>query len=248
MSPSSRTRRTPVTDVTGRLQRRRRRLWVQRAVAALLGLAAVVLLGGGIWLVRYSQVLASKKVVVKGTHALTPAQVEQVAQVPLGVPLVRLDLEPVNQRVLTLPQVREVTTSTSWPGTVTVTVTERTPVLTVHSPDGYRLVDADGQAYAVTPTAAKDLPVATLAGVIEPATARALATVVAQLPAELRTAAISVPSKDAITLALPGGKKKVVWGGPEQSAEKGRVLTALMKAVPAATLYDVSAPSRPVTR
>lgn len=248
MSPSSRTRRTPVTDVTGRLQRRRRRLWVQRVVVVLLSLAAVALLVGGVWLVRYSQVLASKKVVVKGTQSLAAGEVEQIAQVPLGVPLVNLDLGPVNQRVLTMPQVREVTTSTSWPGTVTVTVTERTPVLTVRSPDGYRLVDADGQAYAVAPTAAKDLPVATLPGVIEPATARALATVVAQLPAELRTAAITVPSKDAITLDLPAGKKKVVWGGPEQSGEKGRVLTALMQAVPTATLYDVSAPGRPVTR
>ena len=84
---------------------------------------------------------------VVGTHELTPAQVSFAAQVPIGVPLARQDLDAIAQRTTTLPAIEAATVTRDWPSTITVTVVERRPVLAVRQPEGYVLVDKSGVAY-----------------------------------------------------------------------------------------------------
>ena len=95
----------------------------------------------------FSTVLVTKRVNVVGTHDLTPAQVSLAAQVPLGVPLARQDLDAIAERTTTLPAIEAASVTRDWPSTITVTVVERRPVLAVRQPEGYVLVDKSGVAY-----------------------------------------------------------------------------------------------------
>lgn len=246
MSPSTAPGRRAVVDVTGKIRRRRRRTWVRRALGALVALLVVGLVAAGVWLVGFSQVLASKRVTVTGATSLTAQQVTDVAQVPLGVPLARIDLRPPAQRVAALEQVAGVRARVVWPGTVELVVTERKAVFALASSDGYRQVDAGGQAYLRATKPLAGLPVARLADAPEPALLRDVATVVAALPPALRGATITAQTRDSITLALPQGIT-VVWGGAQDSELKAEVATKLMAAAKA-RVYDVSAPTRPTTR
>ena len=71
------------------------------------------------------------------------------------------------------------------------------------------------------------------------------------LPADLhaQVAEVSAPTRDAVRMTLRDGVV-VEWGSSEDAALKVRVLQTL-RAVPenaGVTLYDVSAPTMPVTR
>lgn len=246
MSPSTAPRRKPVVDVTGRLRAKRRREWRRRILIGLAGVVALGLVAGAVWLVQFSQVLASKKVTVHGTTTLTEDRVREVAQVPLGRPLARVGLQPVVDRLTSLEQVASAKARVVWPDTVEITVVERTPVFAAASPDGYRLVDAMGQAYGHQEKAPTGLVVARFPGVLDPHVLAGVAAVVGALPDSLKGATITAPTRDSITLTLPQGPT-VVWGSAQESELKARVVTELMKAVKA-KVYDVSAPARPTTR
>ena len=76
---------------------------------------------------------------------------------------------------------------------------------------------------------------------------RDLATVLRALPAPLRSRLdqVSAATADSITLELANGTT-IIWGSAEQSELKAQVLVKLMERKH--RIYDVSAPSSPVTR
>ena len=63
---------------------------------------------------------------------------------PPGTPLARVDTDAVAARVGALPPVASVEVSRSWPGTLVIDVTERSPVAAVATPTGFVLLDAAG--------------------------------------------------------------------------------------------------------
>ena len=70
----------------------------------------LVLAGAGalVWVVWFSSLLAAEDVTVDGLDTLEAAQVEEVAQVPLGRPLARLDTVGVEGRVGAMERVESV--------------------------------------------------------------------------------------------------------------------------------------------
>ena len=135
-----------------RKKKKSRRSWRRKAVALIVIAVIVALLAGGLWVVYYSAALVTKRVNVVGTRNLTPVQVSLTAQIPLGVPLARQDLDAIAERLTTVPSIETATVSRSWPNTITVTIVERRPVLAVLQPDGYVVVDKYGVAYQTQPT------------------------------------------------------------------------------------------------
>jgi cell division protein FtsQ len=131
-----------------------------------------------------------------------------------------------------------------------VTVVERTPVAVVADGSGWAYIDASGVAYAraPAPSGRRGLPVVrTRRG--DGGALTSAAAVLAALPKGLRdrVATVDARSEDSVVLRWRG-KGSVVWGSPERSADKARVLAVLMKAEKKASVYDVSAPDAPTVR
>lgn len=217
-----------------RIRPRRRR--VPRKAWLLLGVVVAALLA---WLVLFSSVLAVSSVSVVGTGAKGADAVAAAAQVPMGIPLARLDTGLIASRVHALPWIDTVEVRRGYPSQAVIAVTERVPV--ARTKDG-RGVDAEGIVFTPVGAGLKGLPEVDASGVgIE-----AAAKVVSALPPDLRSRVdrLRASTRDDVELVLKSGAT-VVWGNAERSELKASVLTALLGRH--AKRYDVSAPELPTT-
>ena len=233
---------------------RRTRIPLLRLLRTRAGLAVVVSLAvlcGVLYAALGTGLLGVRSIDVRGTTSVSAAAVRAALRVPLGYPLPRVDPVAVERRVEALPAVRTVTVDRIWPRTLRVTVVERTPVAVVADGSGWAYVDASAVAYAKAPAPngkRGSLPVIRTrrgdAGALHSA-----AAVTGVLPKVLRArvATVDAQSEDSVILRLQH-KGSVVWGSPERSADKARVLAVLMKAEKNASVYDVSAPDAPTVR
>ncbi|MEV4482260.1 FtsQ-type POTRA domain-containing protein [Micromonospora coxensis] len=207
---------------------------VAGGVALLAGLVAWTLLNTGLFGVR--------EVRVVGADLVTPVQVRDAAAVPDGVPLARVDLAATARRIGALAPVERATVTRDWPGTLVVTVVERTGVAAVPQGDRFVVIDASGVVFRTEPRAPAGLPVVRLAtpGPDDPGT-RAALDVLAVLTPPLRAqlTELSVEGLARISLILRDDRT-VVWGDATRSADKARVATALLGRK--ADTIDVSAP------
>ncbi|MEU0741804.1 FtsQ-type POTRA domain-containing protein [Streptomyces sp. NPDC006134] len=223
---------------------------------------ALLLAGAGTgWVLYGSDWLRVERVSVSGTRVLTPAQVREAADVPVGDPLISVDTEAVEARLLRNSlRIDAVDVVRSWPDDIRLKVTERTPVLLVRKGRNFVEVDDEGVRFATVSRAPKGVPLLELALSRQgPAAAslrrfgedrlvREAVRVAGRIPAAVArdTQVVKVRSYDDISLRLRDGRT-VVWGSGEKSAEKARALTALMKAEPRARHFDVSAPTAPAS-
>ncbi|HET8970121.1 MAG TPA: FtsQ-type POTRA domain-containing protein [Candidatus Nanopelagicales bacterium] len=208
-------------------------------------MALLALAGGAVWLVGFSSVLATQRVGLSGLKTLDRSEVTDTAAVPLGLPLARQDLAGIADRVATLPQVEHVAVRRTWPATVAITVTERTPVFAVRYANLYVLVDKHGIPY-LTVTKQPDLPLAA-ASRDDRASLTEIATVSRELPKKLRDQVVTIRAESpyALVLVLDSGVE-ISWGTSEQSKLKGEIALALLRHDPKA--IDVSAPHNPTIR
>ncbi|RLV55917.1 FtsQ-type POTRA domain-containing protein [Aeromicrobium phragmitis] len=228
-----------------KLKQRRRRRWIR----VLLAVLVLALIGTGVWAVWFSGLLVAQKVRVTGLEHLTEEQVLQAADVPLGAPLARLDTEAVQQRVRELVPVRRADVSRSWPETVVITVTERSPAAWISRDNRPWEVDAEGVIFLPVDSPEAGLPELRV-DAEDADTVAAAARVAHDLrdtdPAlAAQVAAIGAETQDSVELALLDGRT-VVWGSATDPGAKIRVLKVLLD-VPAG-VYDVSVPTRPTTR
>lgn len=228
----------------------------RRAITLAALAAAGLLTGTSTWLLYGSAWLRTTSVTVTGTDVLTPDDVRDAAEVPLDGPLVSVDTDAVAGRLRErLPRIANVTVERSWPHTVVLKVTERTPAALVKDGGNFVEVDVDGVRFAEIHDLIKGVPVIELSPDRDSAsfrhfgTKRLLAAAV-QVAADLPKAAyqqarlIEVRSWDDISVELAGGRT-VVWGSVEHGEEKAFALGTLMKVEEHAIFYDVSAPTAP---
>lgn len=253
-------RRRPSVVSTGMADRmaerramRRHRL-VRRVVWSV---AAAVVVGALAWLVLFSPVLATRadEVRVVGSGPLVDeAAVHRVLEGAEGVPLPRLDTVALRGRLLEVRGVQDVAVRRDWPTGLTVRITPREPVAAVRDGSRLTLLDADGVTVSTVDRAPEGVPVVEVPvvdGASDPAVLQALLTVLDALPRDLasRVTRASATSQDTVELTLPEGVR-VVWGSAEDSSLKASVLDALRRAPASrdARVFDVSAPTLPVTR
>mgnify|MGYP000303564184 CR=1 FL=1 len=141
MDPRIRERRVAVLRDAGR-----RRL---RMVLVALGLAGAVAVAFGL---TRSPVFDVDEVRVLGAAKTTPTQIEEAGGLAGGPQLADVKPAVVAARLARLPWILEAKVVRHWPGTVEVTVVERTPLATLPSAaGGWALVDETGRVLEGTP-------------------------------------------------------------------------------------------------
>jgi len=231
----------------------------RRRLLLVLALAPALVLGGcALWVLYGSPWLRVESVTVGGERVLTERRVLAAADVPVGDPLVSVDPEEVERRLLArLPRIDSVDAVRSWPHGIELKVVERRPVVVVAEGArgrGYAEVDDEGVRFGTVAERPGDVPLLTVDLADSPSRhrfgagrmRREAVKVAAALPEGVRrdTRTIRVRSYDSITLELTGGRT-VVWGSSEDSPAKARSLALVMKAADGAERYDVSVPSAP---
>lgn len=228
-----------------RARARRRRPW--RRIAIGLAIAAVLVVVA--WLVWFSPYLVVRHVEVEGVSGAEASAVSELAHVPIGQPLIRVDTAAISERVRGKVAIAEVRTGRSWPSTITITVRPRTPALVLKNSQGQlEVVDATGVTFGVVtepPAGVPTVEASSSSGESKDALKAAL-SLIRTLPADLeaQVSAINVSSANLVTFTLGG--VQVTWGGADEPQRKIQILRALLKTSPQA--IDVSAPDTPTTR
>lgn len=224
----------------------RRRIWT--GVAAALVLVAVA-----IGVLVFSPVLAVKTISVHGTGLVPAAQVDKLLAPLAGKPLPQIAESDVRALLAGIPAVADVKVEARPPSELAVRITERVPVALLKAGKRYALVDEDGRQLATVKTrAAAKLPLINAAKAKkDPDVFRTITAVLGALPPKIlaRLDHASAKSVDSVQLELKDGTS-VLWGNAGQRELKAKVLEALLKADPEVPIqvYDVSTPTRPVTR
>ncbi|MHC3473410.1 cell division protein FtsQ/DivIB [Streptomyces sp. 7R007] len=244
------------------LVRRLRRLGPRRLRTIIILAVGLVLVGtGAVWVLYGSSWVRVERVSVSGTRVLTPAQVREAAEVPVGAPLVSVDTDAIEARLRRkMPRIDSVDVVRSWPHGIGLKVVERTPVLLVQKGGNFIEVDRKGVRFATVSQAPKGAPLlelslsrtgsaaASLRRFGEERLVREAVRVAGSVPSAVahRTRTVKVRSYDDISLKLNDGRT-VAWGSAERGALKARTLVALMKAAPDARHFDVSVPTAPAS-
>lgn len=224
-------------------QRRRRYIWIG-------SFAAVLIVGLGAVATAYSPLFAVSKITVLGTDRLDPAAVSAALAGEKGTPLALVDSSAVKAALVGFPLVESYSVEARPPQELVVRIIERTPVGVVSARGGFSLVDAAGVVLSTSEEAPKGYPVIDATGGAGSRAFRAVGAVYRSLPADLRAqvTAMAATTPDDVTLTIEGAD--VVWGSPDDPAEKARVLTAAMDAKPPSEVdeYDISSPGAVVIR
>jgi cell division protein FtsQ len=209
--------------------------------------AAVALVAGLVWLTT-TPLLDVDNIRVQGADHTGERAVLDALHVKRGDALLTADISGASRSLSRLPWVATAQVRRSWPGTVSVSIVERTPVAAIAAKKGgWVLVDAAGRQLAVARDPAVDLvrvaglPLVPAPGVLAgPAYESALA-LSAAIPKTLRGSIQSVWPKpdgsvDAIAV-VPGGDEATVRFG--SAAQLDTKLVALASVLERADLSGV---------
>lgn len=223
---------------------RRIRKWRRFLIA---GLALVLAITAG-WLLYFSSVVDARGIEVTGNSRVPTSRIEKVAAVPIGRPLVRVDLAAIKARVEAIHAVKSVEVSRTWPHTIAIEIVERVPVAVVSRGTTLQALDENGVLFGKYATPPDDLPLVRTPPDVQAAALAEAARVVASLRADVadRVQVIDVETVDRINLELTKGVT-VQWGSAEGSEDKAKVLVLLLKQKNVRVI-DVSVPGRPTTR
>ena len=222
----------------GVVRRRHRR---QRIIKSSIGLLLLLV---ALWFVFFSPYLVVKKIEVTGDFYASNQSVLTAASIELNQPLALIDSDGVTRRVLNLSEIINVEIRRVWPDKVIIAVTERTPIAVAVAGTGWTLVDASGVRFgSLTVKPAKLLVVSGPNNIAR----KEAALIAGQLPQWLtqRVTAIRGYSRDDVRLTLENADV-IRWGSSENFKSKIEVIEVLLDLE--ARIYDVSAPSMPVTR
>lgn len=203
------------------------------------------IVAGIVGLLWFSPVFDVRSVRVFGVHYTTEQAVLAAAQVSIGEPIARVDVDAATRSVDRIPQVESVAVRRGFPHSIVIEVHERDAIAAAANPDGsWWLVDKTGAMFQQVPAQPDSLTA--VEGYTEQFRGVGARTAAA-IPQWLRdrVSVIKVLAPEDIHLLLRSGKE-VAWGGEDRTARKAQVLLALLHVN--ARYFDVSAPDAPATR
>lgn len=222
----------------------------RRRLAWLIGGGSVVLLAVVVVVAAYSPLMALREIRVEGASRLDANEIRASLEGELGTPLPLVDGGEVHRALSGFSLIERYSTESIPPDTLVVRIVEREPVGVLESNGGFAVVDAAGVVMERAEAMPDGLPRIDAEGGIAGDGFAAATGVIRSLPAEMRSALVSVTATtaDDVRFELAGGTE-VVWGGVRESGLKAEVLANLMRVAPPETVsrYDVSSPESPVT-
>lgn len=228
--------------------RLRRRLSLRKYLIAFAALFGVLV---GVWSVFFSNFFDLKPAdieIVGTSEFVSETDVLDVVASHTGTPLARLDLNEIGNEITQVRGVSSAIVRREWPNGVRVSLSERTPVAAVKSGENFVLLDADGVRVGESDEVPDDLALAQVPlSEGRQSSLAAVLTVLDEIPIELRDEIVDIgaDTRDTVYFTLEDGAR-VEWGSSDDSLLKASVLEVLRSQE--AKIYDVSAPSLPVTR
>lgn len=227
-----------------RARERRRRRWQRIGLASVVAAVFALL----VWAIGFSSLLSVRHVEVEGAAGARAAEVRRVADVPVGLPLIRVDVDAVRDRLLERPELAaEVTVRRAWPSTIAIRVRPRAPALVLRDGSTLRIADTGGVIYTTVAKAPPGLPVVTASGPngATKEAVRAALSLITALPPDLeaKVGSITVSGADLVRFRI--GRVEVVWGGDAEPERKVQLIRELLRTAP--KRIDVSAPDTPAT-
>lgn len=225
---------------------------------SVVGLSAVGLL--------FSPLLSLHRIDIRRAGVTAP-RIRAAAQLRSGEPLISLDIEAIQRRIMALPEVSAAKVERKWPRGLQITVATRTPVVALaHAgrislvasdgtvlrdfASGSEVVDDDGIIYQPIVTGA----IAPIGEVVS-GTPKRIANLVAALAPDLRDRVVSVTVNGddlnaSFSSAEKDGSLSVRFGDEHELEIKAHALGALLAAGSAATVagIDLTVPDAPVLR
>ncbi len=238
---------------------------VRRRQRRTMSLFMLLIVVAGVAVVLRSSLFEVSGVEVTGVSGKRAASVKRAAALERGQHMLTVPLAAAQERVESLPWVKEAVVRRSPPSTVAIEVTRRTPVLTLVTADASWMIDDD--AVLVDGGRVRDAPVVTLAAAELPKLGRAVDIAVVrdavdvhtQLPGWLRrrVEAYEVSDTDHLVLRLripprdPDEAEPatvlVRFGSARDLPLKAEVIRVLLpQAAEQGGALDVRAPANPV--
>jgi len=253
LTPEARAKR----DDRERRRLENRRLYLKRVVLLGVAIAAVVVLG---ILASNSSVLDVENVVVEGNSYVGTAEVLERAQVPTGTALPSVDTAAIEERLLGDPWIASAQVKRSFPSTVRIIVTERSPVALLDMGTTFWYVDGTGLVLAESQLETSSvLPVIRDVPSIEPTTGvvieapelRNALTAIVNISPSLREIVriVKAPSVDETTLVTDTWVDIRVGDATDEIAEKSAVALEIIAKYGVDVVYiDVRDPDSAVSR
>ena len=238
MDPRIRARRIEVQRTEGR-----RRLHRVVLLSVAVGVVA------GLWWLAFTPLFDVDTIAIDGATHSGDAAVLSAIGIHRGDPLLTADIGHASRALSRLPWIATAKVRRSWPGTISVSVVERTPVAALQSTrSGWVLVDRGGRQLSTEKEPAVDLvrvagtPIVPAPGVAAGERYQGAIDLAAALPTSLHGVVSSIwPKRDGSLDALvvvPGGDTATVrLGAPDQLESK---LVALASVLERADLNRVS--------
>lgn len=234
------------TQIKSRHQAGLRRRLIQIGIPVLVA----ILIIGTVWALWFSNLFVARTITVVGNNRVNRDEIVSAAEIKLGTPLMRLNLNAASDRVSQIPVVADTKAGWSFSGVVSIEITERQAVYVIPTSGKYLLVDATGVGFLLVDKPEAGLPEVNLVQDESRQSQRMMvdaAVIVVALPQSVRskmTSMIAV-TPDGFTIHLKNGAE-ILWGSCEQSDLKAEVIDGLLKTK--ANHYDISSPSHPATR
>ena len=234
---------------------RRRRIDVRRAagrrrlVLVIAGLVLFAVLVATVVLLA-SPVFSVEDVEVQGAVYTTQAEIDAVVATIDGDPILTVDTEALERKLITLPWVRSARVQADFPSTLKIELAERVPVASYQGSDAqWRVIDREGRVIAVIADGAEPTDFLQIAGPGPDIAAgveagdlyRVAGELALALPAELRvvTQTITLADSGEIGLVLTSGTV-VGFGQPNDLRAKLARLITLLRENPPAELSEVN--------
>jgi cell division protein FtsQ len=205
---------------------RRRMRWI-------LALMAATLFGALIgWLLFESTLMAVSEITISGSGEADVAAIVEEFGVTEGIPTISADAKGLTARIVADPWVAAADVTVTWPGSVTITVLEHSPVAWVTSGSLWALAAADGSVLELAQAPTNAFPTVSVGSaalapgdVLDPVAVGAIAFVTS-LADEYRLGASVTGTPEAVTAHVAG--HSVALGHPVDMPEKARALAALL--------------------
>lgn len=225
----------------------RRRRWVWGISVGGIGLVGVLTA-----VLVLSPALAFRQLEVEGNRLVSEQDIANALQPLYGEPLARVTEDRVQEAFAPITLIQAFSTRIQPPNTLVVTLMEREPLGYVSGPNGFDVVDGVGVVLWTDQQAPSDVPLILVAPDAESPSFRAVARVLLVLPPEIQrqVEGITATTLDDVRFTIRDRDHEVVWGGPERSVEKARVLGPSLVAAgqEAPRVIDVTTPESVVVR